>query len=93
MGRGKGSEDGVKAQAFSAPYRTLSIIHRDRRCKHNVVCIISDLPTCLRLTQSACVFNIIALLLSLAFHKPIADMYQVINGFCGARLESVCVTE
>jgi hypothetical protein len=88
MGRGKGSEDGVKAQAFSAPYRTLSIIHRDRRCKHNVVCIINDLPTCLRLTQSACVFNV-----SLAFHKSIADMYQVIDCFCGARLESVRITE
>lgn len=50
--------------------------------------MINDLPACLRLAQSACVFDITALLLSLALHESIANMYQVINGFCGARLES-----
>lgn len=71
---------------LTGPYRTLSsIIHRDRRSKGN----INNLPTCLCLAQSACIFDVAALLLSLAFHESIADMYQVINGFCGVRFESV----
>lgn len=76
---GKSNEDGV--QAHTGPYRTLSsITHRDRRCKEK----LDNLPTSLCLTQSASILNVAILLLSLAFHEPIANMYQVIDGFCGA---------
>jgi hypothetical protein len=81
-------EDGVKSPCLLCPYRTLSIIHRDRRCKNSIVCIIIDLPTCLHRAQSTCVFDFVALSFSLAFHESIANMYQVIDGFCDARLES-----
>lgn len=59
--------------------RVSSIIHRDRRFRKNGYL---DLPTCLRLAQSACVFDVTALLLSFAFHESICDVYQVVDGLC-----------
>jgi hypothetical protein len=86
----KDIEDGVKAHAHSAliglspSFTVIALVARI-----NILGIIIDLPTCLRLAQSACVFDITArFLLSLAFHETIANMDQVINGFCGARFES-----
>jgi hypothetical protein len=83
----KDIEDGVKAHAHSAliglspSFTVIAVVVR--------INIIIDLPTCLRLAQSACVFDITAHpLLSLAFDESVADMYQVIDGFCGARFES-----
>lgn len=85
----KGIEDGVKGSYILCPYRTLSPSFTVIAVARILLFVSSfDLPTCLHLAQSTCVFDVIALSFSLAFHESIANMYQVIDGFYGARFES-----